>query len=170
VILATGQTPNNSLISDLTSSTSESLINPDNGFIRIRPTMQFKDEQYPNLFAVGDIADTGLRKAARPGSAQAAVIAKNIQAMIEGKKPEEVFPRMPAAIHLTLGMVSLLCNSTPTFDGANTDCSRNIMLSSVILMRQKGRLSRRFSRSLSECIASHAIRPKLTVSEVDKRI
>ncbi|KAB8070096.1 hypothetical protein BDV29DRAFT_198180 [Aspergillus leporis] len=104
VILATGQTPNNSLIGDLTSSTSESLINPDNGFIRIRPTMQFKDEQYPNLFAVGDIADTGLRKAARPGSAQAAVIAKNIQAMIEGKKPEEVFPRMPAAIHLTLGM------------------------------------------------------------------
>ncbi|KAF7592168.1 hypothetical protein BBP40_000655 [Aspergillus hancockii] len=104
VILATGQTPNNSLISDLAPSASESLINPENGFIRIRPTMQFLDEQYPNLFAVGDIADTGLRKAARPGSAQAAVVAKNIRAMIEGKKPEEVFPRMPAAIHLTLGM------------------------------------------------------------------
>ncbi|KAE8151567.1 hypothetical protein BDV25DRAFT_152456 [Aspergillus avenaceus] len=104
VILATGQTPNNGLINDLSPSTSESLINPDNGFIRIRPTMQFLDPQYNNLFAVGDIADTGLRKAARPGSAQAAVVAKNIQAMIEGRKPEDVFPRMPAAIHITLGM------------------------------------------------------------------
>ncbi|KAF7623714.1 putative amid-like NADH oxidoreductase [Aspergillus flavus] len=104
VICATGQTPNNGLISELTPSTSESLINPDNGFIRIRPTMQFLDPKYSNLFAVGDIADTGLRKAARPGSAQAAVVAKNIQAMIEGKSPEDVFPRMPAAIHLTLGM------------------------------------------------------------------
>ncbi|KAJ1713232.1 Amid-like NADH oxidoreductase [Aspergillus flavus] len=104
VICATGQTPNNGLISELTPSTSESLINLDNGFIRIRPTMQFLDPKYSNLFAVGDIADTGLRKAARPGSAQAAVVAKNIQAMIEGKSPEDVFPRMPAAIHLTLGM------------------------------------------------------------------
>ncbi|GES58776.1 amid-like NADH oxidoreductase [Aspergillus terreus] len=104
VILATGQTPNNSLLNDLASSSTESLINPDNGFIRIKPTMQFQDPQYPNLFAVGDIADTGLRKAARPGSAQAGVVARNIQAMIEGRKPEETYPRMPAAIHLTLGM------------------------------------------------------------------
>ncbi|KAE8389618.1 hypothetical protein BDV23DRAFT_172948 [Aspergillus alliaceus] len=104
MILATGQTPNNNLICDLIPSTKESLINPDNGFIRIRPTMQFLDPQYSNLFAVGDIADTGLRKAARPGSAQAAVVARNIQALIEGKNPEDVFPRMPAAIHLTLGM------------------------------------------------------------------
>ncbi|PLB45322.1 amid-like NADH oxidoreductase [Aspergillus steynii IBT 23096] len=104
VILATGQTPNNSLIRGLAPSATESLINPLNGFIHIRPTMQFRDPQYSKLFAVGDIADTGLRKAARPGSAQAAVVAKNIQAMIEGRNPEEAFPRMPAAIHLTLGM------------------------------------------------------------------
>ncbi|KAL4890010.1 hypothetical protein BDV59DRAFT_185513 [Aspergillus ambiguus] len=104
VILATGQTPNNGLIKDLAPSSSESLINPENGFVRIKPTMQFQDPQYPNLFAVGDIADTGLRKAARPGSAQAGVVARNIQAMIEGRKPEETYPRMPAAIHLTLGM------------------------------------------------------------------
>ncbi|KAH8432109.1 NAD(P)/FAD-dependent oxidoreductase [Aspergillus melleus] len=104
VILATGQTPNNHLVKDLVPSVPEPMINPGNGFIRIRPTMQFQDPQYSNLFAVGDIADTGLRKAARPGSAQAAVVAQNIQAMIEGRSPEETFPRMPAAIHLTLGM------------------------------------------------------------------
>ncbi|KAL4778064.1 hypothetical protein BJX76DRAFT_366777 [Aspergillus varians] len=105
VILATGQTPNNDLIVDLPPSlTSEPLVNPDNGFIRIRPTMQFRDEKYPHLFAVGDIADTGLRKAARPGSAQAAAVVKNIQAMIEGREPSEEFPRQPAGIHLTLGL------------------------------------------------------------------
>ena len=68
--------------------------------------MQFQDPKYPNLFAVGDIADTGVRKAARPGAAQAAVVAKNIQALIEGRTPEEKYPRIPAAIHITLGLVS----------------------------------------------------------------
>lgn len=107
VILATGQTPNNQLVSDLKPShCGESIINPENGFIRVRPTMQLLDEQYSNLFAVGDIADTGAQKAARPGSAQAAVVAKNIQALIEGRTAEDTFVKGPGAIHLTLGMVS----------------------------------------------------------------
>lgn len=107
VILATGQTPHNQAVSHLRPSSTESpsVINPENGFVRIRPTMQFLDQQYSNLFAVGDIADTGAQKAARPGSVQAAVIAKNIQAMIEGRSPKEVFIKGPGAIHLTLGMV-----------------------------------------------------------------
>lgn len=107
VILATGQKSNNSLVANLDQSTPGSVINPANGFIRVRPTLQFLDEKYPNLFAVGDIADTGAHKAARPGVAQAAVLAKNVQALIEGRKPEEAFVRGPAAIHLTLGMVSV---------------------------------------------------------------
>lgn len=106
VILATGQKPNNSLINSLRSSDGETLVNPKNGFIRVRPTLQFFDSQYSHLFAVGDIADTGMHKAARPGSAQAAVVAKNIQALIEGRKPEEHFAWAPAAIHLSLGLVS----------------------------------------------------------------
>ncbi|KAJ5602238.1 hypothetical protein N7510_011772 [Penicillium lagena] len=106
VILATGQTPNNQMVADLIpyASATESVVNPENGFIRIRPTMQFLDKQYPNMFAVGDIADTGAQKAARPGSAQAAVVAKNIQAMIEDKVPSDTFVKGPGAIHLTLGM------------------------------------------------------------------
>ncbi|KAJ5715627.1 uncharacterized protein N7483_012808 [Penicillium malachiteum] len=106
VILATGQTPNNQLVSNLEPSTPESpsVLNPENGYIRIRPTMQFLDEKYSNLFAVGDIADTGAQKAARPGSAQAAVAAKNIVSMIEGQEPNETFVKGPGAIHITLGM------------------------------------------------------------------
>lgn len=106
VILATGQTPSNQSVVNLKPSPGgSSVINPENGYIRVRPTMQFLDEKYSNLFAVGDIADTGAQKAARPGSAQAAVVAKNIQALIEGRNPEDTFVKGPGAIHLTLGMV-----------------------------------------------------------------
>ncbi|KIV77890.1 hypothetical protein PV11_09668 [Exophiala sideris] len=104
VILATGQTPNNTLVADLDPEIPNVVINPENGYIRVRPTMQFLDEKYPHLFAVGDIADTGAHKAARPGIAQAAVIAKNVEAMIEGREPTEKYVPGPAGIHLSLGM------------------------------------------------------------------
>ncbi|KAJ5131619.1 hypothetical protein N7448_005777 [Penicillium atrosanguineum] len=123
VILATGQTPNNQLVSDLEPSeiSGPSVINPDNGFIRIRPTMQFMDEKYSNMFAVGDIADTGAQKAARPGSAQAVVVAKNIQALIEGRKPTEIYVKGPGAIHLTLGMKhNVIFRNPNTAEGQTT--------------------------------------------------
>ena len=161
--MATGQTPNNSIVKDLPPSTSTSITNPDNGFIRIRPTMQFQDPKYPNLFAVGDIADTGVRKAAKPGAAQAAVVAKNIHALIEGREPVEGFPRMPAAIHITLGHVSfpfLLLKNVRVL----TMDYRNTISSSATRMWPKVRLSRLLSRSLSKyCpIFSYTDRSKLT--------
>jgi NADH dehydrogenase FAD-containing subunit len=68
--------------------------------------MQFSDPLYPNFFAVGDIADTGAHKAARPGVAQAAAIAANIASMLAGKAPNSAIEISPAGIHMTLGMVS----------------------------------------------------------------
>nr|ADO29929.1 hypothetical protein PP107 [Penicillium paxilli] len=118
VILATGQTPNNQMVADLKPSTPDgpSVVNPDNGFLRIRPTMQLLDEGHSNIFAVGDIADTGAQKAARPGSVQAGVVAKNIVSLIEGGKAEETFVKGPGAIHLTLGMVSSRTHSQCVID------------------------------------------------------
>ncbi|KAK5376330.1 hypothetical protein LTS13_005128 [Exophiala xenobiotica] len=104
VILATGQSPNNTLVRDLDPDLPNAVINPDNGYIRVRPTLQFLDDKYPHLFAVGDIADTGAHKAARPGVAQAAVVAKNIQALLEGREAEEKYIPGAAGIHLSLGM------------------------------------------------------------------
>ncbi|KAJ5882646.1 uncharacterized protein N7529_001318 [Penicillium soppii] len=123
VILATGQTPNNQLVSDLKPSLpdGESIVNPENGFIRIRSTMQFMDEQYSNLFAVGDIADTGAQKAARPGSAQAAVVAQNIQALIEGKAADNKFVKGPGAIHLTLGLKHNVIFRNPNTEEGETE-------------------------------------------------
>ncbi|EAW11770.1 NAD(P)/FAD-dependent oxidoreductase [Aspergillus clavatus NRRL 1] len=108
IILATGQRPNNDLLTSLTPSAPGSLINPQNGFVRVRPTLQLQDELYGNIFAVGDIADTGAQKAARPGSVQAGVVARNIQALIEGRDAQETYTPPLAGIHLTLGIVGLV--------------------------------------------------------------
>jgi NADH dehydrogenase FAD-containing subunit len=100
VIPATGQTPNNELVTTLPSK--EPLINPDNGFIRVEPTLQLPG--YHHIFSVGDIADTGAHKAARPGAAQAAVLAKNVLALIEGREPADRITITPPALHITLGL------------------------------------------------------------------
>lgn len=107
VIFATGQRPNNSLVAGLESSSGVSVVNPGNGMIRVRPTLQFIDSEYDHLFAVGDIADTGAHKAARPGMVQADVVTANIKALLEKQEPKEKFSVTPAGIHMTLGMVSL---------------------------------------------------------------
>ncbi len=112
VITATGQTPNTAWLSTLPASAPDSLINPANGFIRVRPTLQFADAQYPNLFAVGDVADTGAHKAARPGAVQAGVAARNILADVVAKAAGgaggegEGLVVGAGGIHLTLGLVS----------------------------------------------------------------
>lgn len=101
-ITATGLTPNSGLLSDL----SPSLINPANGFVKVRPTLQFQGEQFDNMFALGDIADSGANKAARPGMQQGEVVTSNILAMIEGRDLAAKVAVDPPAIHLSLGLVS----------------------------------------------------------------
>lgn len=109
VIMATGQKPNNGLVAQLAESSGTSLVNPVNGCIFVKPTLQLKSETFLNIFSLGDIADTGSHKAARPGAQQAGVVARNIVSMIQnGAAPLEEFKPTPAAIHLSLGLVSLL--------------------------------------------------------------
>jgi apoptosis-inducing factor 2 len=73
----------------------------------VRQTLQIADDSAPNVFALGDVADTGANKAARPGTAQAKVVARNIVRLIEGKTEElETYTFDSPAIHLTLGIVS----------------------------------------------------------------
>ena len=116
VIAATGQKANNALIQQLQPSDGQSLTNPANGMIRVRPTLQFADKRYSNLFAVGDIADTGAHKAARPGMVQADVATANILALIEGRESSQTFSAGPAAIHLSLGMVRPSLTHGTSFD------------------------------------------------------
>lgn len=112
VVMATGQTPNNNLVAQLAESSGTSLLNPANGCIFVKPTLQLNSDKFPNIFSLGDIADTGSHKAARPGAQQAGVVARNIVSMIENGQPAEEFAPTPAAIHLSLGFVSFFQSST----------------------------------------------------------
>lgn len=82
----------------------------------MKPTLQIVDHRYQNVFAVGDIAESGAAKAARPGSVQAALVADNIKRMIQdrpgGPKLDlQLYRSDPAGIHLSLGLVSRLIRS-----------------------------------------------------------
>ncbi|KAF5364848.1 hypothetical protein D9757_011275 [Collybiopsis confluens] len=76
VIQCTGGVPLSSPLKDL----APSAIN-EYGYIRVKPTLQI-DTSISNIFALGDVADTGAHKAARPGRAQAAIVAQNIDKLI----------------------------------------------------------------------------------------
>ncbi|KAI0536849.1 hypothetical protein GGR58DRAFT_375744 [Xylaria digitata] len=123
VILATGQTPNTQFFSTLPASSEDSLINPTNGFIRVRPTLQLQDPNYPHLFAVGDVADSGAHKAARPGVNQAQVVAKNILDFIEGREPSEKIEITPPGIHLSLGLSKNIIFRNPNTSKGDTEPS-----------------------------------------------
>ncbi|KAI0487531.1 hypothetical protein F4859DRAFT_465374 [Xylaria cf. heliscus] len=123
VIPATGQTPNTQFLSALPASSESSLINPANGFIRVRPTLQFEDPAYPHLYAVGDIADSGAHKAARPGAGQAQVVARNIADMLENREPAGKIEVAPPAIHLTLGLSKNLIFRNPDTSKGETEPS-----------------------------------------------
>ncbi|GFZ51712.1 hypothetical protein JCM24511_09480 [Saitozyma sp. JCM 24511] len=111
VITATGQKPNNQMVEHLSG-----VVGPT-GFVVVRPTLQLVPEEFGNIFAVGDIADTGAHKAARPGVFQAEVVAKNITAMTRGQKPFATYEVNPAAIHMTLGLKKNVLFINPPTDG-----------------------------------------------------
>lgn len=77
----------------------------------MKPTLQVDAPDLSKIFALGDVANTGAHKAARPGSAQAGVVARNIWKLIlAGQsnpeiKLEEYYPDS-AGINLSLGLVS----------------------------------------------------------------
>ncbi|KAF9268462.1 FAD/NAD(P)-binding domain-containing protein [Marasmius fiardii PR-910] len=108
VLLCTGSAP----LSHPLQSLSPESIDPTSGYIKVKPTLQIHtpdragEEAYRNVFAIGDVADTGAHKAARPGYVQAAVVARNIHSMIRGggKDGLETYKPGVAGIHMTLGL------------------------------------------------------------------
>ncbi|KAK0110501.1 hypothetical protein ONS96_002110 [Cadophora gregata f. sp. sojae] len=91
VIPCTGQTPNSSIV----ASFSPSSISPLTQHILVNKNLQLTDDvklgtTFPNIFALGDVAETGGPKFARAGSAQAEIVRGNIVALIKGKKDKLV--------------------------------------------------------------------------------
>ncbi|KAI4756535.1 putative oxidoreductase [Aureobasidium sp. EXF-3400] len=98
-VIATGQTPQSELIRALSPESID-----DAGFVRVRRTLQIHDTNFPNIFAVGDVADTGAHKAARPALRQAPVVVENIQHLANDETLEHYEVAEGPSIHLSLGL------------------------------------------------------------------
>ncbi|KAE9401214.1 FAD/NAD-P-binding domain-containing protein [Gymnopus androsaceus JB14] len=120
VILCTGSVPLSSPLKALAPSAIDG-----SGYIRVKPTLQVDAPGISNIFALGDVADTGAHKAARPGHAQAIVLAGNIEKLIGARAAGESNPEKldeykadGAGIHLSLGLNESLKFRNPTAEDA----------------------------------------------------
>ncbi|KAK4048629.1 hypothetical protein OIV83_004599 [Microbotryomycetes sp. JL201] len=77
VINATGQTPNSGLLKTF----APQAVN-DSGYISVKSTFQVDAPGCETVFALGDIADSGAPKAARPGMVQAGIVARNVVSLL----------------------------------------------------------------------------------------
>ncbi|KAF5364850.1 hypothetical protein D9757_011273 [Collybiopsis confluens] len=90
VITCLGGTP----LSEPLQTLAPSAIDPETHYIRVLPTLQIDTSEpgswpslttYPNVFALGDVANTGAHKAARPGHFQSGVVTRNIQRLVKSR-------------------------------------------------------------------------------------
>ena len=105
-IQCTGQRPNSSVLSGLSSES----ISKESSHILVRPTLQIADERFPNIFAAGDVAASGGPKMGRAGYMQSLLVADNILSMLTGKGNMKAYKPMhwlEGSIKLTLGKVSI---------------------------------------------------------------
>jgi hypothetical protein len=112
---------------------SPSSINPHTKFIRVKPTLQICSSsgivEYPNVFAIGDVADTGAHKAAKPGSVQAEVAARNIEKMIRARtakafKEKVGFVGRVAKLRASASMETLrTVDSSDTLDSMDSEAT-----------------------------------------------
>lgn len=108
-------------------SLSRLSVDQESKYIKVRPTLQIADPQYPKVFALGDVADTGAGKAARPATVQAQIVAENIMSLIKAEDADlKEYKADPPAIHLSLGLVSLRTFSRMITDGVPRVQSRDV--------------------------------------------
>jgi NADH dehydrogenase FAD-containing subunit len=77
--------------------------------------MQIVDETLPNVYACGDVADTGTRNPnSRAAMQQAMIAADNVVLAARGKQPRYNYKRhwAESVIKLTLGLVGRLLTET----------------------------------------------------------
>ncbi|ORE01097.1 FAD/NAD(P)-binding domain-containing protein [Rhizopus microsporus var. microsporus] len=87
-IMCIGMTPNSELMKALSPDT----INKDNGFIKVKPTMQILDERYPNIFAAGDVIDHTDVKTGHYAWMQGLAALTNIRKLINGASYDTLEP------------------------------------------------------------------------------
>ncbi|GAA6062518.1 hypothetical protein JCM10212_001568 [Sporobolomyces blumeae] len=120
IIQSTGQTPNSQFLQGV----APSAILPSgfvsvNTFSQVAPTVASELNALDGrVFAIGDIAETGAQKAARPAMQHAQVLGRNVAKLLNGE-PSTAFEEIevsPGAIHLTLGFVESIVFRNPRRD------------------------------------------------------
>ncbi|GME48460.1 uncharacterized protein LTHEOB_5583 [Neofusicoccum parvum] len=108
LIDCTGHKPASGILAELSpSSIAES------GHIKVKPTMQIVDESFPNIYAAGDVAETGTKRAnARTSMSQARIAVDNILLAIKGQSPRYQYKPLwqEGSILLTLGLEKQVVN------------------------------------------------------------
>lgn len=94
----------------MTNAMSE-CISKETGRVLVAPSCQINatEGMIDNIFALGDVAESGGPKMARAAEAQSLIVARNIVSLIKGAKPSSIYRPVKAvegAIKLTLGKVS----------------------------------------------------------------
>lgn len=72
-------------------------------YVKVRPTLQ--TAAHDDIFAAGDIIDWAEQKQAAKNAGHAAVVAKNVKAVLEGRKPTAVYKGSYEIILVTVGKV-----------------------------------------------------------------
>lgn len=76
------------------------------GHIRIKPSLQIADDEYPRIYAAGDVIDAGSLKNGRSAMQQGQVVAQNIVRAIRGKSQIEYQQKWWEGLtKLTMGLV-----------------------------------------------------------------
>ncbi|CAO2655304.1 Nn.00g103680.m01.CDS01 [Neocucurbitaria sp. VM-36] len=105
VLPCTGQTPNSAILNTL----APKAISKQSGRILVKPTLQLQptdNPPYPNIFALGDVAEHGGPRMARAVFMQAGIVRDNIMELLKGRSPSHQYsPRdwIEGAIQLTVG-------------------------------------------------------------------
>ncbi|KAJ4362446.1 hypothetical protein N0V83_010539 [Neocucurbitaria cava] len=105
VLSCTGQTPNSALLNAL----APQAISKQTGRILVKPTLQLQpadDFSFPNIFALGDVAEHGGPRMARAVFMQAGIVRDNILGLIKGRSPSQQYlPHVwiEGAIQVTVG-------------------------------------------------------------------
>ncbi|RAO67690.1 uncharacterized protein BHQ10_003702 [Talaromyces amestolkiae] len=87
ILPCAGQTPNSDIIKDL----APEAICPKTNHVLVKPTLQIDTSRSSNVFAMGDVAETGGSRMASAGFFQTETILQNIYTMIRGKTPSSVY-------------------------------------------------------------------------------
>jgi NADH dehydrogenase FAD-containing subunit len=104
----TGQTPNTSILNTFLPEA----ISKRTGRILVKPTLQLQlgdESAFPNVFALGDVAEHGGPRMARAVYVQAGIVRDNVLELIRGGSPSHQYsPQFwfEGSIQLTIGKVS----------------------------------------------------------------